>query len=184
MKRRIPGPHQWTCSCHPSPPSLGYRPAPLSHPLALQTLDSLFLRLLVLIDHHLSSLGHLLTHLTCTHPLHTHASAHACHPLTHLLPYLSTETLMMRVRLAWTTHPALNPFQMLVQPHVDLESLECMAEGVEAEAGAGDVLVEAGVHPLFTLHLQVEDEAVDEDEVDTCPQLDLGAEGGIPSMAP
>ena len=88
---------------------------------------------------------------------------------------------------------------MLVQPHVDLESLECMAEG-ELEAAvtmhteAGEVLEATGTHPQPPPHHQAEDVdmAVDEDEdvdvdvdeVDVCPQLYQGAEPGIPSMAP
>ena len=141
IKRRIPGPHQWTCSSltpisgsstSPSESSTGPSDSGFTLPSTTSSDRPSF-----------EQSGHLLTHLTCTHPLHTHASVQTCHPLTHLLPYLSTETLMMRVRLKWTTHPALILFQMLVQPHINPESLECMAEGVEAEAEAGDVLVEA-----------------------------------------
>ena len=74
---------------------------------------------------------------------------------------------------------------MLVQPHVDLESLEYMAKGgldaaVTAEKEAGDVLEVTGAHPLLPSHHQLEGVAVDgdkeEDEVDVCPQLYQGAE--------
>ena len=60
MKRRIPGLHQKAYFSHPSLPSLGCRLAPLSPPLALQTLDPLFLQPPLLLDHLLNCLGHLL----------------------------------------------------------------------------------------------------------------------------
>ena len=94
---------------------------------------------------------------------------------------------MMRVRLAWTPHPAQNSILMLVQLHVDLESLECVDKGeleaaVTAEAEAGDVLEATGAHYLLPPHHQVEDVDVavdvgeEEDQVDVCPQLYQGAE--------
>ena len=98
---------------------------------------------------------------------------------------------MMRVRLAWTPHPARNLILMLVQLHVDLESLECVDKGeleaavtakAEAEAEAGDVLEATGAHYLLPPHHQVEDVDVavdvgeEEDQVDVCPQLYQGAE--------
>ena len=110
---------------------------------------------------------------------HTQASVHACHPLTHLLPYLPTETLKMRVRLAWTPHPSRNLILMLVQLHIDLESLECVDKG---ELEAVDVLEATGAPYRLPPHHKVEDVDVamdvgeEKDKVDVCPQLYQGAE--------
>ena len=152
---------------------MGHGLAPLSPQLALQTLGPLFLRP---IGRLLNSLGHLLIHLSCTHPSHTRKRTHM--PPTHTSTPLPTHRDSDDESETGMDNPPSNESYSDAGPTPRRPRVIGEYRRGGRGRGRGRARRRGGpVHPLLPHHHQVEHMAVDEDKVEeVCPQLFQGAE--------